>query len=638
MDDLNWPIEYVIYCRKSSEEKTEKQVQSIPDQIQKCIDYAGKEWLKIKEKPEDFSEFETKQDIIKEDLDQDNQKLYKKTRNLFIIKEEKSGKIPWKRPKWSRLIKLIDQGKIKGLLSYSPDRQARNIVEWGEIINFVDEHKIDLKYTNFHFEDNAAGKMMLGIRFVFSKQYSDKVSEDTKRWMESKFEDGRALGTYKHGYYFLPSGFHQPHPEFFKLRQQAFRMKIDENKSDKLIANRLKKKWYIKQTFNEEGNVVKETEFIGKNMYNIRIDPFYYWMFYRKDDFVNLNDLNTWYEPLISETDHQFLMERHYDNQWPKTRRELKEEYYPVRPLPEDFIKTPDNYSLTFNLPSPKRFRKKLLKLQITNPNATLWDIVNPGQIRYRCANEKSKYKWLEIKYDSVERIIVQTLSKMNLPDEVYEKYRIFMVSRLGERLKKRNAKKRGLELDKNKFEGKLKEHTLRYLWAIKNEKQQKICDDEEYRLTALIDNIQADIDILKEKERNDILECQALFAVIQNASKDFPWLTYVQKRKIVGLLFLNITINDDSSVTMYHKPWLEELFPKWGGWPDSNRRHSESQSDALTSWATAATITGINVLFSSAIARKNLTITARFFYFWKLKFLIHNFSFLIRSPCFIFF
>jgi len=47
----------------------------------------------------------------------------------------------------------------------------------------------------------------------------------------------------------------------------------------------------------------------------------------------------------------------------------------------------------------------------------------------------------------------------MNLPDEVYEKYRIFMVSRLGERLKKRNAKKRGLELDKNKFEGKLKEH-----------------------------------------------------------------------------------------------------------------------------------------------------------------------------------
>jgi hypothetical protein len=29
------------------------------------------------------------------------------------------------------------------------------------IINFVDENKIDLQYTNFNFEPNAAGKMML---------------------------------------------------------------------------------------------------------------------------------------------------------------------------------------------------------------------------------------------------------------------------------------------------------------------------------------------------------------------------------------------------------------------------------------------------------------------------------------------
>jgi hypothetical protein len=63
------------------------------------------------------------------------------------------------------------------LLSYAPDRQCRNILEGGELINCVDEELIDLKYTNFHFENNAAGKMMLGMRFVFSKQYSDKLSE-----------------------------------------------------------------------------------------------------------------------------------------------------------------------------------------------------------------------------------------------------------------------------------------------------------------------------------------------------------------------------------------------------------------------------------------------------------------------------
>ena len=115
MDAFNWPIEYVIYCRKSTEEETEKQVQSIPDQIKKCIDYAKNNWLKIKAKPEDFSNFENPQEIIKEDTDNEisNQRLYKETRNLFIIKEQKSGKIPWKRPKRRHLMKLIEQGKVK---------------------------------------------------------------------------------------------------------------------------------------------------------------------------------------------------------------------------------------------------------------------------------------------------------------------------------------------------------------------------------------------------------------------------------------------------------------------------------------------------------------------------------------------
>jgi hypothetical protein len=37
----------------------------------------------------------------------------------------------------------------------------------------------------------------------------------------------------------------------------------------------------------------------------------------------------------------------------------------------------------------------------------------------------------------------MQTLSKMKLPDEAYEKYRVFMVSKFEERLKKRTKEKR---------------------------------------------------------------------------------------------------------------------------------------------------------------------------------------------------
>jgi DNA invertase Pin-like site-specific DNA recombinase len=560
-------IEYVIYCRKSSDESTEKQVQSIPDQIKKCIEYANSNWLKIKKKPENFSDFESEREIIEENNNSEisNQRLYKETRGLFIIKEQKSGKIPFKRPKRRKLMELIDQWKIKWLLSYAPDRQARNILEWGEIINFVDEGKINLKYTNFHFEDNAAGKMMLGIWFVFSKQYSDKLSEDTKRGMSSKFESWKALWTYKHGYYFLPSWHHLPHPQFFKLRQQAFRMKIDENRSDNYITSRLTKKGYVKQIFNERWEVVKESEFKWKNMHTIRKDPFYYWLYNRKDDFVNLNELDTWYEQMISEDDHQILIERFYENQWPKARQEVKEEFYHVMPLPQDFIKTPDAYSLTFNLPNIKRFRKKLEAVQVKNPEANLWDIVKPEQIRYTCVNTKSKHKWLEMKYDSIERVIEKTISKMTISDETYKKYSDFMLQEFENKVTERNKQKRELELHKGKTEHKLNRYMANNMAIKKDEREQGIYEQEKKRLVSLIESMQADIDNLTDEWRNNILEYEAIFWILQNASDKFTKLNYVQKRKIVTLLFLNITINDDWSVDTYIRPWLEDLF-EWMG------------------------------------------------------------------------
>lgn len=124
-------MEYVIYCRKSTDESSDNQKQSIPDQIRACIEYAERNGLKIKEKPKDFSLFESPEEMEKEDNESDlqNRKTYQETRKYFIIKEQETAKIPYKRPKWRNLMKMIDKGKIEGLLSYSPDRQARNMLE-----------------------------------------------------------------------------------------------------------------------------------------------------------------------------------------------------------------------------------------------------------------------------------------------------------------------------------------------------------------------------------------------------------------------------------------------------------------------------------------------------------------------------
>ena len=75
-------IEYVIYCRKSSDESSWNQKQSIPDQIKVCLDYADREWLDIKLKPKDFSLFENENELRKEDNESDisNNRIYKDSR------------------------------------------------------------------------------------------------------------------------------------------------------------------------------------------------------------------------------------------------------------------------------------------------------------------------------------------------------------------------------------------------------------------------------------------------------------------------------------------------------------------------------------------------------------------------------
>jgi DNA invertase Pin-like site-specific DNA recombinase len=108
-------IEYVIYCRKSTDESSGKQTQSIPDQIKRCVEYANNNGFTIKQKPSNFSEFETERELFEENTDKElqNRKIYQETRHLFIVKEQQSGKTPYVRPKRRKLVKMIDEGKIK---------------------------------------------------------------------------------------------------------------------------------------------------------------------------------------------------------------------------------------------------------------------------------------------------------------------------------------------------------------------------------------------------------------------------------------------------------------------------------------------------------------------------------------------
>ena len=107
-------IEYVIYVRKSTDDASwERQAQSIPDQIERCVTYAKEHGLVLKMKPDNF-EFEDEKELKLEDSEKDlkSRRIYQDTRKYYIIKERMSGKFPW-RPKWGKLIRKIRKWEIK---------------------------------------------------------------------------------------------------------------------------------------------------------------------------------------------------------------------------------------------------------------------------------------------------------------------------------------------------------------------------------------------------------------------------------------------------------------------------------------------------------------------------------------------
>jgi site-specific DNA recombinase len=146
---------YIIYCRKSTDEKT-KQVLSIEAQIAELTEFAKREQLDIVE----------------------------------IVTEAKTAKIPG-RIIFNQVISKIESSQANAILSWHPDRLARNSIDGGKIIYLIDTGKLlDLKFPSFWFDNTPQGKFMLNIAFGQSKYYVDNLSENVKRGNRQKIRNG----------------------------------------------------------------------------------------------------------------------------------------------------------------------------------------------------------------------------------------------------------------------------------------------------------------------------------------------------------------------------------------------------------------------------------------------------------------
>jgi len=107
-------LKYIAYCRKSTDE-SQRQVLSIDAQIAELKECAATHKLKIVE----------------------------------TITEAKTAKSPG-RMQFEQMLKKIEKGEANAILSWHPDRLARNSIDGGKIIYLLDIGQLlDLKFPSF---------------------------------------------------------------------------------------------------------------------------------------------------------------------------------------------------------------------------------------------------------------------------------------------------------------------------------------------------------------------------------------------------------------------------------------------------------------------------------------------------------
>lgn len=159
-------LKYIGYARKSSEDNKERQAASLPEQL-----------------------------YVLEGL--------KSHHNLQVIEvlEESRSAHEKGRPIFESMITRIEKGEANAIVTWHPNRLARNMTDGGKIIDLIDYGKLlEVRTPSRTYHNTPEDKFMLTLEFGLSKKDSDDKAVVVKRGLEKKCRDGWRPGVAPQGY------------------------------------------------------------------------------------------------------------------------------------------------------------------------------------------------------------------------------------------------------------------------------------------------------------------------------------------------------------------------------------------------------------------------------------------------------
>lgn len=184
-----------IYARKSTESE-DRQVQSLDDQLKELRQLAERSGMIVSE----------------------------------TIIESKSAKEPYTRPEFQRLIQMIQDGRITGIMTWHINRLSRNMIDGGIISHLLQKGTLQFILTpqRKYLPDDSA--LLLAIENGMATTFIQDLRRAVKRGMKGKAERGWLPGPAPLGY--VNNKFDQtiePHPTKFALVKKGWELILEQD-------------------------------------------------------------------------------------------------------------------------------------------------------------------------------------------------------------------------------------------------------------------------------------------------------------------------------------------------------------------------------------------------------------------------